>query len=114
MSAPAAGADRRLTDPGAPQRAPSSEERTGSRKPAGGHRRLTLRPEGPAGSGRVGGLVTWPADRPLLADVVPVFEQLGVRVADALALPDEDGVAPSRLELLLPAGTCARTALPAL
>jgi glutamate dehydrogenase len=40
---------------------------------ASGHRRLTLRPEGPAGSDRVGGLVTWPDGRPLLADVVGGF-----------------------------------------
>jgi hypothetical protein len=31
--------------------------------PADGHRRLTLRPEGPAGSDRVGGLVPWSATR---------------------------------------------------
>ncbi|MGY1683905.1 hypothetical protein, partial [Geodermatophilus sp. SYSU D01176] len=63
---------------------------------AGARRRLTLRPEGPAGSGRVGGLVTWPAVRPLLADVVPVFDRLGVRVADAAAVPGDDGAPATR------------------
>ena len=75
---------------------------------------VTLRAADDGGGPHVAALAGWPGPRPLLADVVPVFEQLGVRVADALALPDEDGVAPSRLELVLPAGTCARTALPAL
>ncbi|WP_456871479.1 NAD-glutamate dehydrogenase domain-containing protein [Geodermatophilus sp. SYSU D00766] len=56
----------------------------------------------------------WPGQRPLLADVVPVFERLGVRVADAVALPGADGVAPSRLELVLPESASPDTALPAL
>ena len=80
--------------------------------PAGaGARRLTLRPEaGPAGGERVGGLVTWPAARPLLADVVPVFDRLGVRVADAVAVPGDDGAPATRLELLLPPGTAPASA----
>ena len=41
---------------------------------AGAHRRLTLRPEGPAGSDRVGGLVTWPNRRPLLAEALDVLD----------------------------------------
>ncbi|RBY89041.1 glutamate dehydrogenase [Blastococcus sp. TBT05-19] len=77
-------------------------------------RRLTLRPGAAAGEGRVGGLVTWPAERPLLADVVPVFDRLGVRVADAVAVPGDEGAPATRLELLLPAGTAAATALPRL
>jgi len=81
---------------------------------ASGHRRLTLRPEGPAGSDRVGGLVTWPDGRPLLADVVPVFDRLGVRVADAAAVPGDGGAPATRLELLLPPGTAPATALPRL
>ncbi|MEX5721794.1 NAD-glutamate dehydrogenase domain-containing protein, partial [Geodermatophilus maliterrae] len=81
---------------------------------AGARRRLTLRPEGPAAGDRVGGLVTWPAARPLLADVVPVFDRLGVRVADAVAVPGDDGAPATRLELLLPPGTAPATALPRL
>ncbi|MGY1726958.1 NAD-glutamate dehydrogenase domain-containing protein [Geodermatophilus sp. SYSU D01062] len=80
---------------------------------AAGARRLTLRPEGPAGGGRVAGLVTWPADRPLLADVVPVFDRLGVRVADAVAVAG-DGAPATRVELLLPPGTAPDAALPRL
>ncbi|WP_052091056.1 NAD-glutamate dehydrogenase domain-containing protein [Modestobacter caceresii] len=91
--------------------------------------RVTLRPapDGAADHGRLSVVATWPAGRPLLADVVPVFERLGVRVADAVALPevalpgvalpappDDDGTAPYRLELLLPPGVDATTALPAL
>ncbi|SHN75859.1 glutamate dehydrogenase [Geodermatophilus obscurus] len=60
------------------------------------------------------GLATWPAARPLLADVVPVFDRLGVRVADAVAVPGDDGAPATRLELLLPQGTAAATALPRL
>ncbi|WP_104530575.1 NAD-glutamate dehydrogenase domain-containing protein, partial [Blastococcus saxobsidens] len=81
---------------------------------AGAVRRLTLRPQGPARDGRVAGLVTWPADRPLLADVVPVFDRLGVRVADAVAVPGDDDAPATHLELLLPPGTAAATALPRL
>ncbi|PRY48436.1 glutamate dehydrogenase [Geodermatophilus tzadiensis] len=81
---------------------------------AGARRRLTLRPEGPAAGGRVGGLVTWPADRPLLADVVPVLDRLGVRVADAVAVPGDGDAPATLLELLLPAGTAPATALPRL
>ncbi|MGR7023174.1 NAD-glutamate dehydrogenase domain-containing protein [Geodermatophilus sp. URMC 62] len=79
--------------------------------PAAGARRLTLRPEGTGGSGRVAGLVTWPAGRPLLADVVPVFDRLGVRVADAVAVPGDDDAPATRLELLLPSGAAPATAL---
>ncbi|MGX5653371.1 NAD-glutamate dehydrogenase domain-containing protein [Geodermatophilus nigrescens] len=88
--------------------------------PAAGARRLRLRPDGRAGEGRVGGrvggIVTWPAGRPLLADVVPVLDRLGVRVADAVTVPgDGDGDAPAtRLELLLPPGVAPATALPRL
>ncbi|RBY83902.1 glutamate dehydrogenase [Geodermatophilus sp. TF02-6] len=59
-------------------------------------------------------LVTWPGARPLLADVVPVFDRLGVRVADAVAVPGDDGAPASRLELLLPPGTAPGAALPRL
>jgi glutamate dehydrogenase len=57
--------------------------------------RLTLRAAEDASGARVTAVAGWPGRRPLLADVVPVFERFGVRVADALALPDADGVAPS-------------------
>jgi glutamate dehydrogenase len=78
-------------------------------------RRLILRPEpAPSGGNRVGGLVTWPGERPLLADVVPVFDRLGVRVADAVAVTADDGAPASRLELVLPPGSAAAAALPRL
>ncbi|WP_245817291.1 hypothetical protein [Geodermatophilus saharensis] len=78
-------------------------------------RRVTLQPDPGTGSGgRVVAVAGWPGQRPLLADVVPVFERLGVRVADAVALPGADGVAPSRLELVLPESASPDTALPAL
>ncbi|MDP5182002.1 NAD-glutamate dehydrogenase [Blastococcus sp. BMG 814] len=74
--------------------------------------RVRLRPA-PAGPGPlVGAVVEWPRSRPLLADVVPVFERLGVRVADARSLPD-DGAA-TRLDLVLPAGVADGPALAAL
>ncbi|WP_245177549.1 NAD-glutamate dehydrogenase domain-containing protein, partial [Geodermatophilus sp. DF01_2] len=78
---------------------------------AGARRRLTLRPEGHTGSDRVAGLVTWPGPRPLLADVVPVFDRLGVRLADAVSLPGDDDGPASRLELVLPPGTPPAVAL---
>ena len=79
-------------------------------------RRVTLRPAAPtaAGGRRIAAVVGWPGQRPLLADTVPVFEKLGVRVADAVALPDEKGVPASRLELLLPPEAPPDTALSAL
>ncbi|WP_116451712.1 NAD-glutamate dehydrogenase domain-containing protein [Blastococcus litoris] len=61
----------------------------------------------------VGVVVEWPGERPLLADVVPVFERLGVRVANALSLPDDDESA-TPLDLLLPDGVAPATALQAL
>ena len=62
-------------------------------------RPVTLRPATttPAGGRRIAAVVGWPGQRPLLADIVPVFERLGVRVADAVALPDEDDAPASRL-----------------
>ncbi|MGY1642681.1 NAD-glutamate dehydrogenase domain-containing protein [Geodermatophilus sp. SYSU D00703] len=81
----------------------------------GTRRRLTLRPEpGAPGGDRVRGLVTWPGERPLLADVVPVFDRLGVRVADAAPATADDGAPASRLELVLPPGSAAGAALPRL
>jgi glutamate dehydrogenase len=75
--------------------------------------RVRLRPA-PAGPGLlVGVVVEWPHSRPLLADVVPVFERLGVRVADARPVPD-DGATATRLDLLLPAGVASQSALAAL
>ena len=68
--------------------------------------------DGTSGGGSsVTAVAGWPGPRPLLADVVPVFERLGVRVADADAAPG-DGAA--RYRLLLPPGTSAPTVLPAL
>ncbi|MFW3168907.1 NAD-glutamate dehydrogenase domain-containing protein [Geodermatophilus sp. CPCC 206100] len=75
--------------------------------------RVRLRPA-PAASGPfVGAVVEWPRSRPLLADVVPVFERLGVRVADARPLPDE-GTTATGLDLVLPAGVASEPALAAL
>ncbi|WP_205730255.1 NAD-glutamate dehydrogenase domain-containing protein [Blastococcus sp. TF02-8] len=57
-------------------------------------------------------MVTWPSTRPLLADLVPVFDRLGVRVADAVAVTADDGRPATRLDLLLPSGAVAEAALP--
>jgi glutamate dehydrogenase len=71
--------------------------------------RPTLALEGGAGAGggRVRCTVTWPGELPLLADVIPAFEQLGVRVADHSPLQRADrGGAGARdaFDLLLPEG----------
>ncbi|MCZ2811972.1 NAD-glutamate dehydrogenase [Modestobacter sp. VKM Ac-2979] len=77
------------------------------------HDRVRLRPA-PAGRGPlVGAVVEWPSTRPLLADVVPVFERLGVRVADARPLPEVGGTA-MLLDLLLPEDVATEPALAAL
>jgi glutamate dehydrogenase len=77
-------------------------------------RRTTLRPAAAVAGSRVAAVAQWPGQRPLLAAIVPLFERLGVRVADAVALPDEEGAPLSRLELLLPPEASPETALPAL
>ncbi|MGK5114881.1 MULTISPECIES: NAD-glutamate dehydrogenase domain-containing protein [unclassified Geodermatophilus] len=75
--------------------------------------RVRLRPVPAAAEPLVGAVAEWPGTRPLLADVVPVFERLGVRVADAASLPD-DGAPATRLDLLLPPGVRPGPALAAL
>jgi glutamate dehydrogenase len=75
--------------------------------------RVRLRPATAGAGPLVGAIVEWPRSRPLLADVVPVFERLGVRVADARALPD-DGTTATHLDLLLPEGVASGPALAAL
>ena len=75
--------------------------------------RVRLRPAIPGAGPLVGAIVEWPRSRPLLADVIPVFERLGVRVADARALPG-DGTTATHLDLLLPEGVASDPALAAL
>jgi glutamate dehydrogenase len=77
-------------------------------------RRVALHPIETAAGDSLTAVAEWPGHRPLLADLVPVFEQLGVRVADAVSPPDQDEVFPTRLELLLPAGIAPSATLSAL
>ncbi|WP_456858857.1 NAD-glutamate dehydrogenase domain-containing protein [Geodermatophilus sp. SYSU D00691] len=72
--------------------------------------RVRLRPATAGAGPLVGAVVEWPGERPLLADVVPVFERLGVRVADARS----HGGTATELDLLLPEGTRPEPALAAL
>jgi glutamate dehydrogenase len=75
--------------------------------------RVRLRPAVAGPGPHVGAVVEWPRSRPLLADVVPVFERLGVRVADARPLPG-DGATATLLDLVLPQGVAPEPALAAL
>ena len=70
--------------------------------------RVRLRQASTGAGPMVGVVVEWPGERPLLADVVPVFERLGVRVANARSLPDDDESA-TPLDLLLPDGVAPVT-----
>src|SRR5690349_23438230 len=72
--------------------------------------RVRLRPASVGPGCSAGFVVDWPGYRPLLADIVPVFERLGVRVADA----HSQAGGTTRLDLLLPEGVAPEQALAAL